>query len=312
MSNNNIGKAIKIALIVIIGLISFSIGIVFLLIFRSNGKITSAGEERRYILHIPDTYDKSTPTPLVISMHGFADWPARHARFSGWNKVADEYGFIVVYPMGANFPLRLLAHSTLADNGAQNPDIIFISDLIKKLKQDFHIDERRIYINGFSNGASMTYLTACVLGDRIAAVGGVAGAYLFPLEDCHFSRTIPAIFFHGTEDQIVPYDGGISKRNNIIFPSIVEFVEAWAGSNQCDPEATALPSTIEKRGVRYTSCEENADVILYSINGGGHSWPGGKDLPRWIVGHTTHDISATRLMWNFYERYSLDVSKKEN
>ena len=309
MSNNNIGKAIKIAFIVIIGLISFSIGIVFLLIFRSNGKITSAGEERRYILHIPESYNPSMPTPLVISMHGFADWPARHARFSGWNEVADEFGFIVVYPMGTNFPLRWLAHDLLDENGASNPDITFISDLIDNLKQELNIDAKRIYMNGFSNGAGMMYLSACVFGDEIAAVGGVAGAYLFPWEACRFNKPIPAIFFHGTEDQIVQYDGGVSKRHNISFPSIMKFVEGWAANNQCDPGATVLPSTIEMSSVRYTNCEENADVILYSIEGGGHSWPGGKDLPRWIVGHTTHDMNATRLMWNFYERYSLDGSK---
>ena len=309
MSDNNIGQTITITLIVIIGLISFLIGIVFFIVFRSNGKITSAGEERRYILHIPESYDPSAPTPLVISLHGFADWPARHARFSGWNEVADEYGFIVVYPMGRKFPLRWLAHDVLDENGEPNPDIIFISDLIDHLKQELNIDAKRIYMNGFSNGAGMTHLSACVLGDEIAAVGGVAGAYLLPWEACRFNRSIPAIFFHGTEDKIVEYDGGFSKRHNFVFPSIMKFVEEWAIKNQCDPVASALPSTIESNIIRYTNCEENADVILYSIEGGGHSWPGGKDLPRWIAGHTTHDMNATRLMWNFYERYSLGDSK---
>lgn len=287
-------------------LIVFFIVFTFILVKRSNGKIVSLGQTRRYILYVPNSYDPSTPTPLVISMHGFADWPAHHMRVSGWNEVADDYGFIMAYPMGTKFPLRWIAHTPVDESGSPNPDVIFISDLIQKFKEDFNIDAGRIYTNGFSNGAGLSYMLVCTTGNQIAASGGVAGSYLFPWEECQPSRPIPAIFFHGTEDKIVPYDGGTSDRYDFPFPAIPDFAAKWAENNKCDLNAVTLPSTSEMSGIRYTNCEDNADVVFYTVYGGGHSWPGGSGLPKWIVGHTTQDMNASRMMWEFYQQYTLE------
>ena len=82
----------------------------------------------------------------------------------------------------------------------------------------YNIDPGRIYANGLSNGGGMSYLLGCALSDRITAIGGVAGAYAFPLEECHPSRPVPMIAFHGTADPIVPYQGGASGDNGFIFP----------------------------------------------------------------------------------------------
>jgi len=282
------------------------IAVVSVLITQSNGKIISSGQIRRYILYVPDSYHPQTPTPLVISIHGFADWPAHHIRVSGWNEIADENGFILVYPMGTNFPLRWLAHSLHDENGNPNLDITFISDLIQKLKDDFNIDENRIYVNGLSNGAGLSYLLACTIPDQITAAGGVAGAYLYPWSECRPTRPVPWILFHGTEDRIVPYEGGSSERFDYPFPAIPEFASQWAVKNQCNPNAQPLPSAGEISGIRYTDCKNDADVLFYTVHGGGHSWPGGGGLPRWIVGHTSHDLNASRVMWEFYSKHSLE------
>jgi poly(3-hydroxybutyrate) depolymerase len=73
---------------------------------RTNGAIVSSGEKRDYLLYVPKSYDRTKPTPLVISMHAAMNWPAFQAKASQWNKVADENGFIVVYPAGMD-PLRI-------------------------------------------------------------------------------------------------------------------------------------------------------------------------------------------------------------
>jgi polyhydroxybutyrate depolymerase len=273
---------------------------------QGNRRLISAGLRRRYILHVPATHDPDQPVPLVLSLHGFADWPKRHMRMTGWNELADEEGFIVAYPMGWGFPLRWLAHVTVGEAGAPNPDLVFIRDLIQRLQEEYNIDPRQVYINGFSNGAGMSHLAACQLGDGIAALGGVGGAYLFPWEECRRETPIPAILFHGTLDEIVPYAGGASRRNELLFPAIPDFAAAWAARNGCDPTPKDLPTTNPVNGLRYANCRDDADVVLYTIEGGGHAWPGGLRLPRWIVGETVMEINATRVMWAFFQKFAPD------
>lgn len=307
MDEKNVSrKSIKIISFSLIAIILSFVLVILSLINQSNGSIESSGQTRRYILYAPDTHNPSFPTPLVISLHGFADWPAHHMLVSGWNEVADENGFLVVYPMGTGFPLRWLAHTLFADDGSTNPDIIFISDLIQKIKSEFNIDENHVYVNGLSNGAGMTHLLACELSDQIAAAGGVAGAYLFPWQECQPSRPVPAMLFHGTDDKIVPYRGGESERFDYPFPAIPDFAAQWAAKNGCDPVPQELPTAGEISGLRYMNCTNDAEVIFYTVHGGGHSWPGGGELPRWIVGHTSQDMNASEIMWEFYKKYSLE------
>ena len=305
MKINKLRKVITVILS-LIALVILFVGFAYILIHRSNGKIVSSGQTRKYILYVPDSYDPSTPTPLVISMHGFADWPAHHMRVSGWPEIADEYGFIVVFPMGTEFPLRWLTHTIVDEGGSPNQDVIFISDLIQKLKEDNNIDLNRVYANGLSNGGGMSHLLACTLEDQITAIGGVAGAYLFPWQECQTSRPVPVILFHGTDDEIVLYDGGSSDHSGVPFPAIPDFAAKWAEHNKCDLNAERMPSTNETSGIRYSNCEDNADVVFYTIHGGGHSWPGTSSLPKLVVGHTTQDMSASRMMWEFYQQYTLE------
>lgn len=272
-----------------------------LVIHQSNGSIISSGEKRDYELHVPESYQGDTPVPLVISLHGFAEWPAHQRRMTHWDELADEYGFIVVYPAGRQVPKRWMTHSLTDQSDAQ-----FIADLIDHLQQNYNIDPLRIYANGLSNGGGMSFYLSCTLSGRIAAFGGVAGAYLLPLEDCSRERPVPAILFHGNADPIVPFEGGPSHSFEIDFPVITAWVQQLAEKNGCETTPVSLPAQGEASGWRYTGCETNAEVVYYIIDGGGHTWPGGDSLPRWIAGQTTQDIDATRLMWEFFQQHSLD------
>jgi len=291
--------ALLLALIVL-GALAFS------WVDKTNGKLVSSGQERKYYLYVPESYNPSMPTPLVISIHGYAEWPAHQMELSGWNELAEEYGFIVVYPSGSNFPKRWRISSTPVNPAELPVDVQFISDLIDELSNEYNIDPTRIYANGLSNGGGMSALLGCTLSYRIAAVGSVSGAYLFSLGDCQPVRPVPMIAFHGTADTIVPYQGGPSSSFELPFPAVAEWIEAWAVRNGCATPALELPVRGEASGVRYTHCEGDAQVVFYTITGGGHSWPGGDPLPEWIVGHTTQDIDATRLMWEFFQGYALD------
>jgi polyhydroxybutyrate depolymerase len=151
----------------------------------------------------------------------------------------------------------------------------------------------------------MSYLLACQLADRIAAVGSVSGAYLLPLDECRPARPVPLIAFHGTADPIVSYAGGPSAAFALPFPAVPEWIAAWAGRHGCAAIPVPLPARGEASGVQYTGCQGGADVTFYTIQGGGHAWPGSDPLPPFIVGHTTQDIDATAMMWAFFSQHPL-------
>jgi len=274
----------------------------FLIANRTNGVISSSGERRRYLLHVPASYDAAVPAPLVVSIHGFAEWPAHQQEISRWNDLADEYGFIVVYPSGTRFPLRWRTNSAPGTDFDRSIDVTFISDLIDHLAADYAIDPARVYVNGLSNGGGMSFALSCDLSERIAAIGSVSGAYLLSWEQCRPSRPVPAVVFHGTADPIVPFAGGPSHAFDIPFPAITQWVDELARRNGCGA-AEELREGSEVLVIRYSGCD--ADVVFYTIEGGGHAWPGGGWLPPSIVGYTTQEIDATRLMWEFFEQHPL-------
>ena len=286
---------------------SASISCIYLLSNKTNGQIETAGGLRNYLVYVPESYNPNHPAPLVISIHGFVEWPAHQQSLSGWNALADENGFIVVYPQGTGFPLRWNSQPSEDDPEAMNRDVQFFSDLIDALSQSYNIDQSRIYANGMSNGGGMTYLLACELSDRIAAIGGVAGAYGYPWELCNPSRPMPVIGFHGKNDSIVPYNGGSTDSGNFehVFPPVSEWASNWGKTNGCDENPETIPPIGAVSGFRYTNCDGEAEVIFYTVEDGGHTWPGGEPLPEWIAGFTNQDISATELMWAFFSKYSL-------
>ncbi len=156
------------------------LGVLYFELHRSNGEVLTGGRKRAYLLHVPTTIPTNRPMPLVICLHGFAEWPAHLMRLSHWNQLADECGFLVVYPRGSGFPFRWHCMGRFNQPDEVQQDVQFIADLIDQLKKEYRIDETRIYANGLSNGGGMSFLLACRLSERIAAIGGVGGAYLLP------------------------------------------------------------------------------------------------------------------------------------
>lgn len=164
------------------------------------------------------------PTPLVISMHAAAAWPATQMETSHWNSVADEQGFIVVYPSGTTLwggGTGVLPKTWLLRSEANLlANVRFISELIDTLEVAYNIDPTKIYANGFSNGGAMAFALSCTLSHRIAAVGTVAAAQdQRPWSWCAESPPVPLINFHGTADP-VPYHGGRTWGSPRPFPRV--------------------------------------------------------------------------------------------
>ena len=275
---------------------------------RHNGSFVSSGEKREYVLYVPRSYDRSRPTPLVISMHGAGLWGAAQRDISRWNELADRKGFIVVYPSGVGGNGVRIWRAEPGDDLTK--DVRFISDLIDTLSASYNIDSTRIYANGLSNGGGMAFALSCTLSNRIAAVGMVAAAQTLPWRWCltreagsgkrEAERPVPVISFHGTADTAVPYDGGSSWISRRPWPNVPRWSANWAKRNRCgdNPLESTVTNDVTRR--EYTGCADDAAVVLYTIHGGGHTWPGGMPLPEWFVGRTTRSIDATSLMWAFF------------
>lgn len=286
----------------------------------------SGGMTRSYRLYVPSGYDPSQPTPLVLSLHGFAANPGEQERDTGWDEVAERENFIVVYPSGTGSPARWNAGQREIAGMRQRSgglfqqflggffetvpvdDVGFIRDLVAALSDQLCIDAARVYVNGMSNGGGMTNRLACEAADVFAAAGMVAGAYT-DFGVCDPARPISVIAFHGVKDPIVPYDG----NREIVFPAVETWVADWAARDQCDAAPETIAGTVGAvTGTRYTGCAADAEVDFYSIADGGHTWPGGDmgrlPLIETLLGKTSYDINASETMWAFFAAHPMPAS----
>lgn len=244
------------------------------------------GIERSYYLHVPVGYNPDNQHPLVFNLHGLGSNSTEQFAYSGFYKVSDTANIIVVYPNAVNKQWNVYS-----DEGVD--DVGFISALIDTMAAQYNIDLRKVYSTGMSMGGFMSYRLACQLNDRIAAIASVTGVLAYP--NCMPGRSFPILQIHGTDDQTVPY--------NLVPPTI----KFWVDQNKCsDTTVMDLPdidttdnSTVTK--TIYAPCNDDVEVILYTVHGGGHTWPGSEI----DIGSTNYDINASVEIWNFFLQYTL-------
>jgi polyhydroxybutyrate depolymerase len=264
----------------------------------SDEKLTFGGLQRHYLLYIPDTYDPLQATPLVFSIHGFASNPEQQREFSNWDAIADKEPLIVVYPQGTGFPSRWNAGNSSFIGKLTVDDVGFLRQIVATISESVCIDPTRIYTSGLSNGGGMSNRLACESSDMIAAMGGVAGAY--SATDCYPKFPVSVIAFHGTSDPIVDYHGNTDQN----VPDIQVWAAAWAERDHCAMKPESIAATGDASGIRYRGCINNAEVVLYTIDGGGHTWPG-SSLKLDFLGKTSMDIDATAVMWEFFKQHRM-------
>ena len=238
---------------------------------------------------------------------------ASMAVFSGLNRKADEAGFLVVYPNGQGWRDMLLFWNVAAAGGRQNKDqadnVAFIARVLDDLPKLVNVDRRRVYATGMSIGGTMCYLLAAELSDRIAAIAPVAGT--MAVGKSRPRRPVPVMHFHGTDDKLVPYHVVPGPAQELLgLQSVKATIGAWAEIDGCParPVVTDLPDR-DDDGTRvtrevYGPGKDESEVVLWSIEGGGHTWPGRQPMVGWI-GKSTTDISANDRMWEFFQRHPM-------
>jgi polyhydroxybutyrate depolymerase len=270
------------------------------------------GLARRYLVHLPLTYDPARRWPLVLSLHGSNSNGQIQLEFTSMNETADREGFIVVYPFGTGSRERMLFWNAgnCCGYAYENKidDVGFVRALLDALNTQLSIDPGAVFAAGMSNGAMMVYRLASEMADAFAAIAPVAGT--MGAETCHPSRPVSVIHFHGTNDEFVPAEGGVGKRSvtGTHHFSVEHTIRAWVEANGCPkrPVTTTLANSVDdgtstERRV-YGPGRDASDVVLYLIHGAGHIWPGRPPRPHYL-GKTTYSVSANEVIWEFFRRH---------
>jgi len=269
-----------------------------------SGSITHDGLQRDYILYVPDNYSGNLSVPLVLNFHGFGSNAFEQMLYGDFRSIADTAGFLLVHPKGTLYSGTTHWNVGGWTIGSTVDDVGFTEALIDSLSIQYNIDNARIYSTGMSNGGFMSFLLACQLSDRIAAIASVTGS-MTPetFNNSNAQHPTPILQIHGTSDPLVLYNGTFFSK------SIVEVLQFWVDYNNCNPEPliTALPdidpndgSTVEQ--IVYEGGDNGVTVEHYKITGGAHTWPGSA-LP---VAGTNYDIDASAEIWNFFTRYDIN------
>jgi polyhydroxybutyrate depolymerase len=284
---------------------------------ESEQHLASEDTERTYLQYVPSDHDGVTPLPLVLDFHGLLEGSGIHAVHTELGPFGETQGFVTVTPDSGREPDRW-------DLGGDE-DVTFVADLLDQVEGDLCIDRRRVHATGLSMGGFMTSLIGCRLSDRIASAAPVGGIGV--IEPCDRSRPVPAIIFHGTDDPVLAYDGGLGGGSSglptfdgsdgtlgdldddelalvdDLLPGAEASAAAWAAGNGCpdaEPVTTAISETVDR-------LDYGCEVELYRVNGGGHTWPGSTfdTAIEDIAGAVDLTLPANEVLWAFFQDHPL-------
>jgi polyhydroxybutyrate depolymerase len=236
--------------------------------------LISGGVVRSYLLTVPDHYDPQHRTPLILDFHGHGSNAIQQSAYTQIDAKAKSRGFIVATPNGIDNQFDFREPSV---------DFTYTQDLVRYLDATLCVSATKRFSTGMSNGGAMSGAVACLPELHLEAIAGVTAM----LPACANGTQVPVLYFHGNADPIVNYA--------VAGPVIA----SWATRDGCDatPTETRIEPDIQKR--TFTGCDAGLSATLYTVEGGGHTWPDGLiDLPQF--GNTTRTVDATNLILDFF------------
>lgn len=274
--------------------------------------------------------------PVVLNFHGGGATARGQIVTSGMNEPAERLGFVVAYPEGTG--VGSIGRTWNAGDCCGPAmkrgvdDVSFARALVREVSKRVRIDDRRIYAAGLSNGAQMAYRLACEASDLFAAVAGVASVGVLP--NCRPSRPVPILHIHGTADPTALYEGGtcggayaeltarllgrrsISRSGLWRCEPVEDFVKGWAERSGCTGKTRTFRSKGAAKCVTTTRCAAGSEVAFCTVEGGGHTWPGGTFGPlceressracatlKSVLGPLSEDLLASEAILEFFGRH---------
>ncbi len=258
----------------------------------NNETITSSGDSRTFIVHVPTSYTGKSAVPVILDFHPLGGSGSQQEGSSGWKGQCDSVGCIAVFPDSSKAKASDNSWNAgyCCDNAEKNKvdDVQFARDMIKWLETNACVDPKRIYASGGSNGGGMTYRLACEAADVIAAVAPVdfrcvtgkdplasAGSVTAANNTacvCTLPRPITVVAYdEGQDNSIVPYNGAQtpslatdcapnSSCVGIGFPSAVVNRDTWAKFDGCT--GSAMTYSGNSICQQYATCTDNTTVML--------------------------------------------------
>lgn len=290
--------------------------------------IEVGGWQRRSLVYVPPGYDGKTPVALVLMLHGMGGEAAIAAKDTGWSAKAKRETFIVAYPEATRPDAEKtpsLSRNPPAWNdgsgrfhaGERNiDDVAFIRALIDRVSAGHRIDPRRVFVAGFSNGASMAFRIAAELPHRIAAIAPVAGSCW--TENLPPMGGVSVCCITGTADPLNPLEGGYPRlaiggadQGGRPKPPVRVTIEKWRRALAC-PEAPAQEESANGVHVRrHGPGRDGAAIEFITVEGLGHVWPGGNaPAPALLVGRTNDRLNATDTAWEFFRSHPASPDKR--
>ncbi|HUO94915.1 MAG TPA: alpha/beta fold hydrolase [Steroidobacteraceae bacterium] len=269
------------------------------------------GRERTYRLYVPARLPAAAPLLVVLHGGGGGGASMESLTLRGLNRRADEDGVLVAYPDGVghgwNDGRRDLKSKSVEESV---DDVGFLRALVDAISRRYPLDRERIFVTGISNGGMMTLRLACDASDLFhgfVAVAASLGADLAPR--CRPSAPRPLALIDGTEDPLVPFAGGavnvLGSRRGSVIGALATFA-MFRGAAHCKDVDDEPPlDRVAGDGTalvvrRATGCVDDARIVLYEIDGGGHAWPGGLRYARkWLIGRVSQELDATDEIWRF-------------
>lgn len=290
-----------------------------------DGTLSHGGRARNFRVLVPASHERGRPVPLVLALHGGGGTATGFDRSTRgqFAREAGRRGWIVAFPQGVakgwndGRPLR----SRRDRMRAGVDDVGFLATLVDHLHGVYGIDRERVYATGISNGGFMSFRLGLELSDRIAAIAPVTANLARTHDGKKPAHAVGLLVVNGTEDPLVPYDGGqvrvFGQDRGAIF-STDESMRRWAGFDGCTGEVrtTALPDRAPRDGTRawetvWSGCESGVEVRRIRVEGGGHTWPGGRQyLPESLIGRVSRDFDAVPVIFDFFARHRRALSPR--
>lgn len=239
--------------------------------------VSVKGDERTYRIHVPRGYNGLTPLPIIFAFHGTSASASVLERETAFDQLADSLAFFVVYPEGFHRGWNVgdcCRYSFVKHKDEQ----AFTLKILDELTSGLQLDTTRVYVTGYSDGGTLSFLLACGASSRITAVASVAGTLLDPLPACNLSRPVPVMIIHGTGDHNIPYEGkqggpGYIRGNHHEY-SAPEVTQFWIAHNSCGT-IPVLQRVNKVEKAAYECAGGKSEVLFYTIYNGQHGWPGG-------------------------------------
>lgn len=265
------------------------------------GTIVDGGIEREYIYYHPSSAPQNCP--LVYVCHGYTGTAQGIMNYSEFNQLADEFGFAVCYPQGTQDGGGNTFFNVGYDfqNNETVDDVAYLENLTTYLQAVYSLDPQKVFCTGMSNGGDLCYMLACQSSETFRAVAPIAGMIMQDImDDCNPTSEVSIFEVHGTNDNVTYYNGDPNNNDGWgAYPSMdatMTFFNSLFGltlqsSENIPNSAPNDGSTVssEKYGAE-NSCTE---VWLYTVEGGGHDWPGA---------YGNMDIDASREAWMFFQQ----------